>query len=1311
MFINNRLKQEDNSKEINAINNKNKGSGKVKLIFSKKKLEKPNQNLALLPKISQQDGKIAYIKSEKMKKPFIRSSSDVVINNYNYQININQKDKEKEEYKEELLIIKNLWEELGVTQEYQEQFNNILVYENLRKNLFNYEKENLQKFRNSLMKLRKEIINRENNIESLIRIIRAIESQNANDNLLKEVVNIIKSLRLNAVNIVFYMQKVREISFYYYFQGKWDLTKIKKDYLFNNSYLLKMRDDLNFLRNTVLKNYIEMNNSPFDAFLLNCSQRNKDNQDKIIIPITDELSKIIEQCKYTIIQDQLLDNIFNKNFSSQFCTRVNSGKMRIRKFSARSPKHSQNLNIFLSNRDINNSLNNYPQGKNNNLGKTIFLLKNENPIDYNNLFINNNQAPSFSTNLKEARKMFEKTRFKIRPNDKTKYFQDNLNNYIHNYDSPQRIIVEHDYKKNINNKNEKYSSMENLSNFESKTNKSNKSPTNKNTNDFENAKIDKILKENDKLRKDNQEIKKELLNSRKRMEDNDKLRKSLENKIKMQKEEMVKVSNSVEEIKQQLMKEKKELEEKLREEKEKNEKMEEINKNMEEKLKNQVMINKEVEIKIDEKEKKEKIEDENKNKIIQKSIEESIREEQYILNNSRSNSNENENKDNFIAITNSENENENENSFKPAIKENESNKYLKLSNNEQENIKEEGKNNNEENKNYDEENKSDEEHIINDEENNINEEKNNKEEKNNNGRNNNNEEIIIENSEKSLKKTIKQKKDENEEVVLDGENKEEMDKLIKRENEFLYIKQLSVKIVDEIMNLEECEISPDNKYKVEYYKGNISSFINEIKSSISLELIDDKIKTTFDLTNDIYNEESYLIGQYPQIIICKSYEDETKISGFCHFYYQNTKKNENKIKINIICAINDIFVQFITMINFIKNYALFNELYISLYYHKTILENKKVKYYIEPDILEYFQDKMKFKWTCVENKKSQRIQQLCYTNGTKTDEFQINKGFINSETLSLLSFIDKDSNIEVKSNFNYKYMNNLLIYSLLSSQNELIITDFGENKYRIDSSKLSSKVNPIITMFYLENGDLEEFKSKLNENILNEIEDSLLYDYYIKDNEMINSYGLIKMDLSIFFKNILSVKINNYYYNRISSNEIEIIKDTENDYVFYNIPCLSKIYNILIFEINQKMKEFLIENNSNVYELFINYYNQLGKEKSKKVAKNIFIPSFKIKTHLQSEKASKEINNININSNIGNTPIKIGTLDEFIRINFNNEKPIEKQIIYDMDENNEEDIIIKDNFILAILNNYTDINYPLFQLIYILKETWIKAEQ
>ena len=71
--------------------------------------------------------------------------------------------------------------------------------------MFFQEKEKLQKFR----KLRKEIISRENNIESLVKIIKILESERMQENLLNEIINIIKSLRLNAVNIVFYMTKIR----------------------------------------------------------------------------------------------------------------------------------------------------------------------------------------------------------------------------------------------------------------------------------------------------------------------------------------------------------------------------------------------------------------------------------------------------------------------------------------------------------------------------------------------------------------------------------------------------------------------------------------------------------------------------------------------------------------------------------------------------------------------------------------------------------------------------------------------------------------------------------------------------------------------------------------------------------------------------------------------------------------------------------------------------------------------------------------------------------------------------------------------
>ena len=1252
MLINNKQKIEDNQKEINENNHINKQDNKIKLVFSKSKLLKPYQNFSLLPRIRQQDGKITIIKNDILKKPFMRSSSDIIINNYNYNNNINQKD--KEEYKEELLIIKNLWEDLGVTQEYQDQFNNFLVYENMRKVMLNHEKENLQKFRNSLMKLKKEILNRENNIESLIKIIRAIENQNEIENLLKEVINIIKSLRLNAVNIVFYMQKIRELSFYYYFQGKWDLTKIKKEYLFNNSYLLKMKDDLNFLRNTILKNYIEMNNTPFDAFLTNCSIRNKDNKDKIIIPLTEELSKIIEKCKYYIIQDQLLDNIYTNNCLSQFTTRAISGKIRIKKFSPWSPKHKKSINNFMSYKELNNSLNKCQQSKKINLSKTIYLLRNDSPIEYNNLFLNNNinnQLSSFNTNLKEERKIFESTRLKIRNHEKNNYLKDYMNNYIHNYNSPKRIMVEHDIlknklKKNTNiNNNGNFSSIENIDNLEN----NNKSYTIKNNlNDLGNTKIDLILEENDKLRKDNEEIKKELENTRKKMEKNEKLKNSLETKIQKQKEEMEKVSNNAGEIKQQLIKEKKELEEKLKEEKEKNKKIEKNNKEMKEKMKNQMMIKKEIDLKIIK-------ENKNKNEMLEKNDE--SKEKEYILNSLKQESKFSEEekkeiKDNMNAITN----NENEDSFNKIKKSNESNI-----------------NNDMENMNY-----------------------------------NNNE--------------------KNEDVNINNDD-EEINKILQKGSEIEYIKNLSEKIVDEIMNISECEISLNNKFKVEYYKGNISSFIKEIKSSILLEIIDEKLKTTFDITNEIYNEESYLIGQYPQIIICKSYEDESKICGFCNFYYQNTTKNKNIIKINFICAINikdnnDIFEQFTTMINFIKRYVLFDELYITLNYSKKILENQKVKYFLELNILEFLKDEMKFKWTCVENKNGQkRIQQLCYNNETKIEE-KTNipniGGFMESETISLLSFINKDNNnTEGKINLsNYKYMNNFPIYSVLSSQNELLSTDFKENKNRLDSFKLISKENPIINILYPENKNMEELKSKLNENnenlINNKIEDSLFYDYYNsnKENKKIYSFGLFKMGLNIFFENILNVKINNYYYNRITSRNVEIIKDTINDCTFYNIPSLNKIINILIFEINEKIRKFLIDNNSNIYELFINYYNQLEKQNTIKIMdKNIYIPSFKFETHLKAEKASKEINNINIYQNIDNIPMKIGTIDEFLKVNFNKERIIEKQIRYEYDEHNDKDIIIKDNFILAIINNYTEIKYPLFQLIYILKETWIKAEK
>ena len=371
MYINKQLKQTIDSNGNTDPEHINTNSIKLRISSSSKKY--PKINYTLLPKLNESEKKITK-------------------RNNGY---LDIEDNTNTDYKEELNVITTLWDELGVTEDYRYQFNQIIdsnIYNS--KIIFIQEKENLQKFKTSLMKLKKEIINRENNIENLIKIIRMIDNQKElNQNILKDVINIIKNLRLNAVNIVIYINRVRELGFYYYFQGKWDLTKIKNEYTYNNNYLLQMNEDLNFLKKSYISNYIEMGNGKIDAFLTNCSQLNKENinNDKIIIPIQDDLIQLIEQSIFFVTQDQIMDNIYqkkslaiNKNNNINGMNRSNSTKIKIKKVPSR-PMTSKG--IFNNNkyREIGG------QNKMKNINNIFNDLenkyfKNGNNLEYNNLF-------------------------------------------------------------------------------------------------------------------------------------------------------------------------------------------------------------------------------------------------------------------------------------------------------------------------------------------------------------------------------------------------------------------------------------------------------------------------------------------------------------------------------------------------------------------------------------------------------------------------------------------------------------------------------------------------------------------------------------------------------------------------------------------------------------------------------------------------------------------------------------------------------------------------------------------------------------
>ena len=219
---------------------------------------------------------------------------------------------------DELSLLYNSWDDLGVTNEYRMIFISLArkVNELERKDMITQEKSNLKKFRDALLNLKKEIANREENLLKLKALNKDLENINTEDDeknkILQKVISLIKSLRLNAVNIVTRFIKVKQSSAYYSKSGKWDVTKIRPDYSYDPKYLFKMKNDLLFLKNSKLSLYIEMNNSELDAFLTNCAPSSNEinnNNDKITIPIRDDIMKLITESRYALLQETVLSSV------------------------------------------------------------------------------------------------------------------------------------------------------------------------------------------------------------------------------------------------------------------------------------------------------------------------------------------------------------------------------------------------------------------------------------------------------------------------------------------------------------------------------------------------------------------------------------------------------------------------------------------------------------------------------------------------------------------------------------------------------------------------------------------------------------------------------------------------------------------------------------------------------------------------------------------------------------------------------------------------------------------------------------------
>ena len=325
--------------------------------------------------------------------------------------NINNLNHEAEE---ELSIIESLWSDLGVEGDYQEEFINYILSisdEQEKMEMFFYEKNNLKKLREALIKLSVEITNRDNNLIKLKKYNSSLEKyiidkkEKIDENIFNKIQETIKFLRLNAVNVINQIGKIREISSYNELKGKWDPDRANRAYLYKSNYLINMTENIKFINNSILFNFIETDNGikKTDLFFSNCKYIITNDNKKLNIPISVELKKAIYKCKYIILQDNLLNKIKKDNIF-----------FKQKAFSPKALKGSYNFfqkcgsDIYMNESDSKKYMTMFGYNKPN-LSKTLYFLKKSLGKEYEKIFYHskNPNLIANSTRVSNFRKNFE----------------------------------------------------------------------------------------------------------------------------------------------------------------------------------------------------------------------------------------------------------------------------------------------------------------------------------------------------------------------------------------------------------------------------------------------------------------------------------------------------------------------------------------------------------------------------------------------------------------------------------------------------------------------------------------------------------------------------------------------------------------------------------------------------------------------------------------------------------------------------------------------------------------------------------------
>ena len=316
---------------------------------------------------------------------------------------------------EELAIIKSLWDDLGIYEDYQDEFKNYIkqiTNEEKKNEILNLEKSELRKYREALLKLSAEISNRESNVIKLKKLCKELDKYELDKNrnnlpsdIFENIQKNIKYYRINTVNVINKIIRLREVSSYNELNKKWDPAKANRAYLYNKFYTIKMFNDIKFINNSILFNYLVTENDikKTDLFLSNCKYIKTNDGNKLTLSISLELQSAINKCKYIILQDTLFNNI--RNDQKLFRQRNIMSPKTLGHHKIGQKKSMSEISL-INDKDEKKYFEMFGHKKVN-LSRTLYYLKRTMGNQYENMFFNsNNQKNNEKKNMEVMNKFF-----------------------------------------------------------------------------------------------------------------------------------------------------------------------------------------------------------------------------------------------------------------------------------------------------------------------------------------------------------------------------------------------------------------------------------------------------------------------------------------------------------------------------------------------------------------------------------------------------------------------------------------------------------------------------------------------------------------------------------------------------------------------------------------------------------------------------------------------------------------------------------------------------------------------------------------